>query len=123
MATLTRPKLKRNETPQSASFQKRMKAFNRQEALAEVTREQKRLQAEDAAKAAKRDVLEESKSTPTKPAKPAVTVAKNTTTKSDRVAESGRSALENRAKTLEEAIEGGVQEANDEAKRKRKRKK
>lgn len=123
MATLTRPKLKRGETPQSPSFQKRMRAFDRQEALAEATREQQRLQAEDAAKAAKRDVLEESKSAP-KTAKPATTTTKEPTkVVVTGVASSARSALANRAKTLEEAIEGGVQEANDEDKRKRERKK
>lgn len=119
----TRPRLKKGETPQSPAFQKRMRDFNRQVALAEATKAKEEQDAREAAKRGKRDVLAETKSKPgaKKPASKPKPSGGNKTKKKDRVAESGRAGLEGRAKSIEEAIEGGIKEA-DEANKPRKKK-
>lgn len=103
-----RPRLKQGETPQSASFQKRMKEFNRQVALAEVNKAKEEQDAREATERESRDVLTEV-STAVKQAdedaKPKAQPKKKTPTKK-RIAESARSAKENRAAQIERQIEG-----------------
>ena len=136
MATETakpqRPRLKKGESPQDASFQKRMRAYNRQLALIEATEAQAKIRAEEEAANAKRDVLKESESKP-KPAKKAapkkdVPVSDDS---DDGAVAAVRKSLQNtragglksRIDTALEAIENGVSEADAAEADKQKRKK
>lgn len=123
MATLTKPRLKKGETPQSPSFQKRMAAFQRQEALAEATAAQAAQNKAEAEAAAKRDVVAEAADKPkqkaTTSAKPPATKKVAPTKPVTGVASTARNALRERAKTIQEAVEGGIQEADEDAKRKK----
>ncbi len=125
MPTPTKPRLKQGETPSSPSFVKRMREYNRQVALAEATKAKEEQEARESAARAKRDVLAETKSKPkAAPAKKKATPSKpkaESSKKRTRVAESGRAALEGRAKSIEEAIEGGIKEADEDNKPKRKK--
>lgn len=56
-----KPKLKKGENPQDPSFQKRLRAWNRQIALLEATQAQAEQNEREAAERAKRDVLQEAK--------------------------------------------------------------
>lgn len=91
MAEPIKPRLKKGESPQDPSFQKRMRAFQRELALLEATKAQKEQNEREAVERAKRDVLEEAK-TQRAPSKP---------------------------KTAEEAVDQGVEDADaDSAPRK-----
>lgn len=59
--TPQKPRLKKGESPQDPSFQKRMREFNRQIALLEATQAQAEQNEREAAERAKRDVLQEAK--------------------------------------------------------------
>ena len=120
MATLTRPRLKQGETLQSASFVKRMRTFNRSVALAEATKAKTKQDAREARQRSSRNVLTEVSKTRKKPAAPANTAdKKQTPARQARVAGSARAALEGRAATIEEAVEGGINAANEANKPKR----
>ena len=56
-----KPRLKKGESPQDPSFQKRLRAWNRQIALLEATQAQAEQNEREAAERAKRDVLQEAK--------------------------------------------------------------
>lgn len=107
MAVPSKPRLKQGETPQSASYQKRLREYNRQVALAEATEAKAEQDAREAEERASRDVLSEVSTAVAqadadakpKPAKP------KPKPKKKRVAESARSAMENRQKQLDDAIE------------------
>jgi len=119
MAAPTRPRLKQGETPQSESFKKRMRAFNRAVALAEVTKAKAEQDVREAEERAGRDVLSEVSGEPSKKPEAAADSSKKDDSRKQRVAGSARTALEDRAATIEEAIEGGIQEANKDTKRKK----
>jgi len=138
MATSTtakpeRPKLKRGESPQDPSFQKRMREFNRKMALIEATEAQAKIRAEEAAAKAKRDVLKESESKPKPATKAAPT--KDVPTSDDpkddgavaavrkRLQDTRAGGLKNRIDDALEAIQSGVDEADAVADDKDKRKK
>ena len=111
----TRPRLKQGETPQSESFIKRMRAFNRAVALAEATKAKAEQDTREASARESRDIIAEVRAdTAKKRVAPEKKAAEPEDSKrGNRIAESGRAALEGRAASIEEAIEGGIQEAND----------
>ena len=137
MATETtkpqRPRLKKGESPQDASFKKRQREYLRQIALIEATEAQAKIRAEEEAANAKRDVLKESESKP-KPAKK--DAPKKDAPASDDSEDGGAVAavrkslqstraggLKTRIDTALEAIENGVSEADAAEADKQKRKK
>ena len=69
-----KPRLKKGESPQDPSFQKRMREFNRQIALLEATQAQAEQNEREAAARAKRDILKEAKTAAPKKAEPKTAV-------------------------------------------------
>lgn len=57
----SKPRLKKGESPQDASFQKRLRKWHRQIALLEATKAQAEQNEREATERAKRDVLKEAK--------------------------------------------------------------
>lgn len=83
-----KPKLKKGESPQDPSFQKRMRAWNRQIALLEATQAQAEQNEREAVERAKRDVLKEAKTQ--------------------------RAPTKDEPKTAEEAVDQGVAQADED---------
>ena len=128
-----RPRLKKGESPQDASFKKRQREYLRQLAIIEATEAQAKIRAEEEAANAKRDVLKESESKP-KPAKkdaPKKDVPTSDDPKDDgavaavrkRLQATRAGGLKNRIDDALEAIQSGVDEADAAADDKDKRKK
>ena len=69
-----KPKLKKGESPQDKSFQKRLREWHRQIALLEVNKAQAEQNEREAAERAKRDVLKEAKTAAPKKAEPKTAV-------------------------------------------------
>ena len=69
-----KPKLKKGENPQDASFQKRLRVWHRQIALLEATQAQAEQNEREAAARAKRDVLAEAKTAAPKKDEPKTAV-------------------------------------------------
>jgi len=120
----TRPRLKQGETLKSPSFVKRMREFNRSVALAEANAAKAKQDTREARERGSRSVLTEVSNKPRKkPAAPVNTKGKKqTASRQDRIADSARAALEGRAATIEEAVEGGISAANAANKPKSKKK-
>ncbi len=118
MAAPTRPRLKKGETPQSASYQKRLSTYNRAVALAEATKAQAEQNKREAKTRSKRDVLSEVSSKPGK--KSAASTEKTAARKPSTLIESVRNAINpNRIDSALAAIEGGIDDADKDSKRKK----
>lgn len=122
----TRPKLKQGETPQSPAFVKRMREFNRAMALFEATEAKREQDEREAKERASRDVLEEAKTQrgPKKDAPSKPSSSKKPSGSGSQKPGKGITGVArlDRARTIREAVEGGIQEADEEEKRKRRQK-
>ena len=125
MATPTRPRLKQGETIQSASFVKRMRAFNRAVALAEATKAKQEQDTRESKERSERDVLSEvSGKAREKPAAPVEEAKSKAPKKASSLISKIRTAFSteaniNRIDSALEAVEGGVADADEDAKRKK----
>ena len=125
MALPARPRLKQGETIKSASFVKRMRAFNRAVALAEATKAKQEQDARESKERSERDVLSEvSGKAREKPAEPAEEAKPKAKPKKPGLIENVRKAFSSaenvkRIDSALEAVEGGIADADEDAKRKK----
>lgn len=127
-----KPRLKQDETPQSASFQNRMRKYLRALALIEVTEAQEAQRKAKAKADAKRDVLKEAEDKPGSTLKKKATATKKTdpapakddsgslvSTIRDQLQATRAGGLKTRIDDALAAIEGGIKDADKDNARKK----